>query len=412
MIYKITLENFFSFGEKQEFVLNKEVNILLGINGSGKSNFMKAIRLLSESITGKGFQSLFLKEWGGFLSVCFSGITREDSIKISYEFDRNVLGSILEGKGYKFRANPIYEIKISKAGSTGYFLSEKIYNITAEQPENPFVYLEMENGKGCISTKQENGRDNLQFYPSNEEEISFKTEEFILRQISDPNRHYPLFTLKNAIEQMFVYDYFDTTPTSKIRNLSEYNLSKQLLPNGENLVNILHRMKNHEGLDFENIEKVLKSINPMFKDISFDISSNAKLLLVLREEYLSKAIPADHISDGTLRFLLLLSILHNPERGALVCIDEPEIGLHPDMTNMLAEAFKQAARKGTLFIIATHSPLFLNSFEVDDLWVLEKGSGNQTIVYNTSEEEIEEWAGQFSTGQLYLSGKLKGVRWQ
>ena len=118
-----------------------------------------------------------------------------------------------------------------------------------------------------------------------------------------------------------------------------------------------------------------------------------------------------HISDGTLRFLLLLSILYNPDRGTLVCLDEPEIGLHPDMINTIAEGIKYAAQTGTQMFIATHSPLLLNAFDLEDILIFEKDENNKSIVKTKSEEDFADWQGKFLAGQMWLRGQLGGTRW-
>jgi predicted ATPase len=109
--------------------------------------------------------------------------------------------------------------------------------------------------------------------------------------------------------------------------------------------------------------------------------------------------------------LLLLAILFNPNRGNLICIDEPEIGLHPDMINSVSEAIKLAARDGTQLLIATHSPLLLNAFELDEVLVFEKDANNQTKVSVKSEEDFEEWNENFLVGQLWVQGLIGGKRW-
>lgn len=124
-------------------------------------------------------------------------------------------------------------------------------------------------------------------------------------------------------------------------------------------------------MSYDKIEGLLQSINPNFKDISFDFIGS-KSLLVLREKNLTRSVPVEHISDGTLRYLLLISILYNPERGSLICIDEPETGLHPDMINTVSQAIKYASQNGSQLIIATHSPILLNQFDLDDIWIFEK----------------------------------------
>lgn len=409
MIKNICLENFFSFGEDQVVHLNPRVNVLVGINGSGKSNFLKAIRLLFESIAGEGFEKLFLKDWSGFNSVSNYSTNSKDFIKITYEFDKDAIKRVVNGHGYVFPTNPIYELTIKKAGSTSYYIKEKLYSKNVDSDKKTFIFLEMENGRGIISATDKN-KDEIQKYPQEGNEITFKTQETVLRQISDPDRFYPLFTLKRAIEGIAVYDYFDTTLQGLIRQPGTYSTEEKLASNGNNLMSLLLRMKNHHLNEYEKIEKEIKKINPYFRDINFDLIGS-KIYLVLREINLSKSVPIEHISDGTLRFLLFLSILYNPERGSLLCIDEPETGLHPDMINTIVKAIKFASGDKSQIIMATHSPLLLNSFDLDDILIFEKDEKNQTIVETKTEEDFEEWDDNYLVGQLWLRGQIGGKRW-
>ncbi len=407
MISKITLENFFSFRHPTTIELNPDINILVGINGSGKSNFLKAIHLLYESIVGKGFEKIFLGNWSGFNAVRNCNQEEHDTIKVAFEFDKNALGNVVQKRGFLFPHNPIYELSIVQSGINSYYLKEKLYS-QSTLGQNDFIYMEMDNAQGIISTREE-GNVRIQHYPQEKRQISFKSTEPVLRQISDPDRFYPLFTLKRALEEFSVYDHFDTTGRSSIRQPSNYGTETRLLPDGHNLMTILNTIKNNHAVYYDNIEEAVKNINPHFKDISFAFLGS-KLYVVLREEHLRKSVSIEHISDGTLRYLLLLSILFNPERGSLVCLDEPEISLHPDMINTIAEAIKQAS-KDTQLLIATHSPLLLNSFDVDDILIFEKNTHNETEVSVKLFDEFDEWSNGFLTGQMWLQGLLGGKRW-
>lgn len=414
MLKSITLENFFSFKEPTTIPLNKGANLNVGINGSGKSNFFKALRLLHESVVGKdGLEALFLGEWGGFSSVANYGKNEKDYIKLIYEFDKDALETDTLTSGYNFRKNPIYELIIHKAGSTGYYLSERLYNeSTSASTKKPFDYIKMENGRGVISVRRESAKKpELEHYPSKEKTISFSQKELVLRQLSEPNKYFPHFTMKRVIEGISVYNYFDTTGESPIRQLSSYTAEEKLSPNGANLVQVLQRVKNHHSLSYELIERMIGAVNPAFKDISFDVFNN-KSLLLLREKNLNKSIPADHISDGTLRFLILMSIFYNPQRGKLILIDEPEIGLHPDMIHSVAKGIKYASENGSQLMINTHSPLLLNSFDLEDVFIFEKNSANQTLVHIYGDDDFPEIEAGALLGQMWLSGKLGGTRWQ
>jgi predicted ATPase len=408
MIASITLENFFSFGPSTTIELSPGVNILLGINGSGKSNFLKAIRLLYDAVVGEGLEKTFLRDWGGFGGVAHYGREVSDEIRLTFEFDLKGIAEALGNKGYQFQKNPIYALSIFRSGTAGYYLGEKLYTESmSAKHKTPYTFMDISQGKGILNTWAK-GKMGIQKYPQGGD-IAFKDNETVLRQVSDPERYYPMFTLKRALEQIAAYDYFDTTLKSPIRQPSMYDTNAKLAFNGQNLVSILNRMKNHHLFAYEEVEQALQKINPYFKDLSFELIGT-KILLMLREKGLSKSVPVENISDGTLRYLLLLAILLNPERGGLLCIDEPEIGLHPDMIRTIAAGIKQASA-GSQFLIATHSPLLVNDFEVEDVLVFEKNDRNQTEVSMKQEEDFEPLDSNTLTGQLWLRGKMGGTRW-
>jgi len=337
-------------------------------------------------------------EWSGFNSVINFSQPEINYIKLSFEFNKNVIKNLMQKGGFPFPNNPIYEICIFPAGTTSYYLKEKLYD------ENDFIYMEMDNAQGIIST-----RDGIQKYPQENSQINFKSTEPVLRQISDPDRFSPLFTLKRALEEFSVYYDFDTSLNGSIRQPSSYGTETKLLPDGQNFMSILNDIKNNHSLNYEKIEQAINKINPYFKDINFALLGS-KLYLVLREKYLSRSVSIEHISDGTLRYLLLLSVLFNPERGCLVCFDEPETSLHPDMINTISQAMKQASNS-TQLIIATHSPLLLNSFDIDDILIFEKNNDNETKVFVKSSDDFDEWTEDYLAGQAWLQGLIGGKRW-
>lgn len=412
MIARITLENFFSFGEPTSVDLNPDINILVGINGSGKSNFLKAIYLLRESVAGEGFEKIFLRDWSGFRNVRnFSDAEGDKPIRLTFVFDKDAINEAVNHQGFQFPVNPIYQITINPVGSTAYYLKESIFYVDSNPLglKIPLKLMEMENASGFISIHQ-NGQSSVQTYTQGDSSIGFKTTEPVLRQISEPNRFAPLFTLKRAIEKMAFYSPFDTAPNSPIRQPASFGTEENLLPDASNLMSILNRIKNNFSFDYAKIEKYIQKINPYFRDIGFDLVGS-KIYMVLREQFLSKSIPIENISGGTLQYLCLLAICFNPKRGSIICLDEPEIGLHPDMIHSIAEALKAASGGHTQFIIATHSPLFLNDFELDEILIFEKNAQNQSFVSEKSADDFENWNDNYLSGQLWLRGLIGGKRW-
>ena len=114
--------------------------------------------------------------------------------------------------------------------------------------------------------------------------------------------------------------------------------------------------------------------------------------------------------DAQRGFLLLESIFYNPFRGALVAIDEPERGLHPDMIRSVANMIKDTAKQCQI-IVATHSPHLLNQFELEDILVFEKNKENSTEIHTYSQADFPDWEGDYLPGQMWLFGLIGGKRW-
>ena len=105
-----------------------------------------------------------------------------------------------------------------------------------------------------------------------------------------------------------------------------------------------------------------------------------------------------------------MAVLYNPNRGKLICIDEPELGLHPDMILTLHKAIEFASQTSQV-ILATHNPLLLDLVAVENIRVFEKDESNSTIVNQFSSEQFKEWKGEFLPGDLWTKGHLGGTRW-
>jgi predicted ATPase len=406
MLAKITLENFFSFGEPTTIELNSGVNILVGINGSGKTNFIRAIQLLYESIVGGGFENLFINQWKGYSSVVNFSTKEKDFIRLSFEFDKEIVNGISHKDDYRFRSNPIYEIVIIPYGNE-YVIEESCYVENEIEDEKPFYFLEIKKGYKRISKRDYSGK--ISYQPINlGPSIAFEKTEPILRQISDPISYQPLFTIKKAIQNLSIYSCFDTSQTSKIRLPKTSSSDQKLFPSGENLVTTFQKLQINHPLKYEKIEEYLVNVNPNYKNVTFS-QLGTQNILVLREKNLARTVSIEHISEGTLQYLLLLAIFFNPERGNLICIDEPEKGLHPDMINSIASAIKQVTN--SQLIVATHSPLLLNAFDLDDLIVFEKDRNNQSVRKILKPDNYTEWTENYLVGQLWLNGQIGGKRW-
>lgn len=158
------------------------------------------------------------------------------------------------------------------------------------------------------------------------------------------------------------------------------NASKdmRLDSNGANLVNVINNLAVNELTCYRDIEGLLRQINSNFEAFNFQMFG-AKLYMSLRETNMRRSIGMRFVSDGTIRYIIMMSILLNPQSGYFLGIDEPEGRLHPDMIHSIAQMMKSAAHDRQL-VVSTHSPLLLNDFELEDIFVFEKGKENSTAV--------------------------------
>lgn len=404
MLKTIILKDFFSFKGENKIDLNSGANLLLGINGSGKTSFINALRFLYEGVSGAGIENLIQSQWGGFYQIAnCTGRDKTEEIQITYVFDFNYVNKYNLSKDF---SSPVfYQITIHPLGTTDYYLDEKLWVEKSKNNDNPVIYLDFHNGKGQLRKLFRIAEPEIENYTNGD----ISGHELVIKQISDPNQNLPIQSIKKAIEPLVVYNSFDTSEASKLRRVAEYSTGSRLWKNGENLTQILNHLKNNHSLDFEQIEETLQKVNPSYKEIVIS-NITGQAYLSVREKNLDRVIGALHISDGTLHFLLLEAIFLNPNRGALIGLDEPERGLHPDMIRSVAEMIK-LAEKDTQLIIATHSPHLLNQFELEDVLVFEKNENNSTEVKKLSNTDFSDYEGDLLPGQLWLNGELGGKRW-
>ena len=399
MIKSIHLKNFFSFkDQKIEF---GSTNFLVGINGAGKSNLIKAFRLLKATLTEGELEELIINKWGGFDAIYFKGneLDEESFCSITFEFDAKVLNEY----GYSFSDAVFYRIDIEKISSTQNFTIDEVCYV-----ENK----EKTSGRVLFSSKHGAGFTFEGFATEHEAKVEYYFDtisDSVLCQLMDSNRYPQISTLRKAIADIAIYNYFTTTENSPIRKPAAPTSATKLVADGSNLPQLLNWININHKKDYKAIKNSLNAINPNITDIDFHpLGTNVELLL--EEEEFNSSVHVAHVSDGTLRYLCLMAIVHNPKRGRFICIDEPEVGLHPDMICEFMEAMEEASDT-TQFLVSTHSELVLNQTTVDNVIVCEKDDKNATCIKTFRTEEYKEWAADYSTGNLWRNGDLGGNRY-
>ena len=374
MLKSIRLVNFYSFRDTT-IELNRGVNVLVGINGSGKSNFFKVFELLQEAFNGRGLRRYIL-ETGGINEILYQGERENDEITIELELSEPYihLENLVNLHSFSF----FYRLTI-KENQKEYSLIEKAWFGDTD------VFLS-QNGSQEPLIKQ-------RFFQN---EIDDNLEFGGLREFLNPN-------------YLKLYMQFDTRVEAKIRKPNLSIPEKTLSSNGSNLTQVLNTIKINNKKTYRKIIAALKNVNPHFKDFDFrPFGTNFEMLL--EEEGLNRSIHLSKVSDGTLRYLCLIAILLNVDGGEFIVIDEPETGLHPDMLYNLAEAIKEAGETATV-VISTHSTQLLNYFDLQTVRVFEKDADNSTQVYAYTEGDFKGWYDTFQVGTMWRQGDIGGNRY-
>ena len=385
MLKSIRLVNFYSFKDTT-IELNRGVNVLVGINGSGKSNFLKVFELLQNAVKGRRLRRHIL-EIGGVNEMLYQGERENDEIGIemvseSPTFGVHVLGEKIETINYEIKVIPT---------QTEYYLKEKLWDnigILFKKEGKSIVFSDA--NKGFVETNNYNDLELVE-YPSR---VSYLSRSFL-----------NFFATLNDLGYIST---IDTSTTSPIRKPVLAIPETEIVNGGINLVQVLNTLKINDKKTYRKIVEALHRVNPHFKDFDFrPFGTNFEMLL--EENGLNRSMHLSKVSDGTLRYLCLITILLTNKKSIL-CIDEPETGLHPDMLFNLAEAIKEAGETSTV-IVSTHSTQLLNYFDLETVRVFEKDDDNATQVYAYTEADFKGWYETFQVGTMWRQGDIGGNRY-
>jgi predicted ATPase len=393
VICEIRLENLLSFGSETEPLKLGPLNVLIGPNGSGKSNLLAAIGLLQAAPKDL---SAPVKETGGVRDWLWQG-TRAPTATIEVVIEnpdrptmplRHIFSFVEHGERFEVT-------------------SERIEN---KEPHGDFAapYFFYKNESGFIRLKetqqQLDERDEGTDRPIRRESI--KPEESVLSQVRDPERYPVLSSLSDIYSRFRLYREWSFGRYTPPRQPQKADLPSQYLSEScENLAHVLNALRPRAK------DELLEALSELYGDIGdFNVQFPAGWVQLFIEEG-KFSIPATRLSDGTLRYLCLLAILCHPEPPPLVCIEEPELGLHPDVMPVLAKLLIKASRRCQV-IVTTHSDVLVDKLTdtPESVVVCEKKNG-ATVMKRLDQERLKNWLEKYSLGELWLSGEIGGTRW-
>jgi predicted ATPase len=215
---------------------------------------------------------------------------------------------------------------------------------------------------------------------------------------------------RRELEGWRIYQYLDVGPDSPIRQAVVSRSERIVQPDGKNLVSVLHTLYSGDRNFKNDINMAMRAaFGNDFEELVFPPAADQRVQLRVRWKSLQREQSAADLSDGTLRFLFLLTILASPDLPALIAIDEPETGLHPSMLPIVAEFAVDAAERSQI-VLTTHSAQFLDAFRdtIPTTTVVQLHQG-QTELKTLTGEALKDWLKEYSLGALYRSGELEDM---
>ncbi len=392
LIHRIKLENVLSFGPEMQELELKPLNVLVGPNGSGKSNLIEAIGLL-QAAPAKLLTPII--EGGGVADWIWRGDSKVPSAHLEVIVDNP--------KGQALR----YRLGFAERGQRFELIQESIENEHAYEPYNkPYIYFESQEGRGTLNYRDQDTSTGSVQRKLQLEDI--EAEQSILSQRKDPD-HYPELTyLGREFGKIRLYREWSFGRLTPPRLSQKPDLPNDCLAeDGKNLGLVLNRLMR----DFEIKQRLLKSLRDLYDSVT-DLHVNIEygaVQVFMQEGKIT--VPATRISDGTLRYLCLLAILYHPTPPPLVCIEEPELGLHPDILPSLAELLREASERCQL-VVTTHSDVLVDALTEtpESIIICEKEKGRTTL-RRLDKDDIAPWLKSYRLGELWSSGELGGNRW-
>jgi predicted ATPase len=358
---RISISGFKSIRHLPDFHL-KKLNIIVGANGAGKSNFVGFFKML-RAMAEEGLAN-FVTENGGADGFFFGGPKETPQIDAHLKFGMNE---------YKLTLVPTASIKLMVK-------QESILN-TADGGWKSY------GGGGHESQ--------LRQWKNKKSERG-----------ADPHPGYYVY---ESVSSWHLYHFHETGMTAPVRRDHSVRDWRELNPDAANIAAFLLRLSQEQSEAYEKIRETVQLIAPFFDDFLLEPEKSGAdevVRLEWRQKGTSYPFQPWQLSDGTIRFICLAAVLLQPNPPATVIIDEPELGMHPFALDVLAGLFRDAAER-TQLIISTQSAALLNHFEPDEVIVVDREEGASRF-RQLDVKSLAEWLKDFSLGELWQKNVFAG----
>ena len=401
----IRLDRILSFGPNDEAFELQPLNVLIGPNASGKSNLIEALSVLHAA--PRDLQAP-TREGGGVREWMWKGGNGSSKATVDATLQ---LPTSRYGKPIAIR----YLLAFKGDGGIFRRFSELLGSVNSLNPctgpsdvyqSRTYYSFDLVEGLHFIDevgSKDGNRRD----IPI---EHDVQIDQSILSQRRDPKAFPELTYLANSLEGMWFFREWNFGRFSPVRQTQRTDLEQdRLLEDASNLGLVLNNLQNQPTIKSQLLDR-MRDFYPQINDIHTNIIGGT-VQIFFHEKGLREAIPASRLSDGSLKYLCLLAVLLHPEPPNVICIEEPELGLHPDIIPEVGKLLIEASKRSQIFV-TTHSDILVDSLsEVPEAVVVCEKVDGATQLRRLDGESLKPWLEKYRLGELWTSGEIGGNRW-
>ena len=387
IIQRIRMPGLLSFPPDMGFFDLQSLNILIGPNASGKTNFIDTLELL------RSFPTDFaaaVRQGGGAAEWLWKGGSQSSPAAVEVEVD------IGDDSHRQFR----YRLLFAAAGPRVGIVAESI-DETTDQRGGEGPYYDFHQGRPEIRIRVRTA-DGPRLEKRTVQWADRPLDQSVLAQRRDPDFYPELFWLGAIFGSIRTFREWTFGPHDARQPQRTDVPADELLPDASNLALVLNQVEHKAG---PILDEYLKRFFPRFERMTTSIDGGT-VQLYLHESGLREPIPATRLSDGTIRFVALLATLLHPSPPFVVCVEEPELGLHPDAVALLAELLIEASDRMQL-VVTTHSDALVSALSSQpEAIVACERPGAGTELRRLDPEKLASWLEDYRLGDLWRMGEL------
>ena len=359
-----------------------QMAVFMGQNGVGKTTFFDIFGFLHDCLNSNVRSALAKR--GGFAEV----ISREQRDDMLFEI--------------KFRPSPeepviTYELTIGLDERNFPVVKKEIMRFRRGQKGAPWKILDFANGEGVAAEGDLNSYDDVQIATRTPQRVS-APDILAVKGLGQFENFPAMASLRRLIEDGYVSDFH----IESARGRQEAGYSETLSPTGDNLAQVAKYLyDNHKDI-FDSVLSSMRERVPGVTNVDAKTTDDGYVVLRFQDGKFKNPFSSKFVSDGTIKMFTYLILLSEPNHHALLCVEEPENQLYPELLVNLAEEFRNYSIKGGQVFISTHSPDFLNAVRLEELYCLVKVDGYTDIVRAADIPLISS---------LYKEGDLLGALW-